>query len=523
MTITKTIKIDVDADQATKDVDKFNDEIEETNESTEQLGGSLDTMTGGAIAGFGKMLGSIKKVILGFKSLKVAIAATGIGLLIIAIASVSAAFKGSEEGQNKFIKLMAKIGVVTGNVMDVLADLGEAILSAGKALVRLAKGDLKGASAAWSEFKDNIKETTESIKNFRKETAKEINQAAEVADMRAKADKIDRKLLVERARLESEIADLRLKGRESDKFTAEERVAFLKESERLADILLAQEQEALKLRFEAQKLENTFSRSNKENLDKEAQAEAALFNIQTRRLTEQKSLIRELDRVRNELAAQDKARMVEAQKLQDEETKDAELRIDLEIEREQKKADRLLEIEIEANRKSTDENQKKADEANELGQTEQNATIGYATQTSNLVGQIVNEDSKAAKGVAIASATISGIESVQNAFTTANKSPITAINPAYPFIQAGIAGAFSLLQLAKIKKSDPTGKSSSGGGSTGGGGGASPSFNLVAGTGTNQITEGLKNDIAPVKAFVVSSDVSTSQELDRKIVEGASL
>ena len=48
---------------------------------------------------------------------------------------------------------------------------------------------------------------------------------------------------------------------------------------------------------------------------------------------------------------------------------------------------------------------------------------------------------------------LSTIEGVQNAFTTANKSPITAIFPAYPYVQAGAAAAFGVAQLQQIKQS----------------------------------------------------------------------
>ena len=523
MTITKTIKIDVDADQATKDVDKFNDEIEETNESTNELGGSLDTMTGGAIAGFGKMLGSIKKTIMGFKSLKVAIAATGIGLLIIAIGSVATAFKASEEGQNKFTKLMGQIGVVTGNVIDIFANLGESILAAGKALVRLAKGDLKGASAAWGEFKDNINEVTDGVKNFASETEKEFAVAADIADKRAEASRLQRKLIIDIAEAERDVIVLRDKAARKDLFNAQERKAALEEAAAINDRIIDQQIEAARLTAEAIAAENELSKSTIEDKEAQAQAEAELIRLETVRFTRRKQLGAALSAINQQEAAEKQA-LIDADKkrIADEEKAASEKdKRDLEAHKkglaDKKKAD----DKAAAEKKAADE--KAADEASKLAEAESSANIGFATQTSNLVGQIVGEDSKAAKGVAIASATISGIESVQNAFTTAQKSPITAINPAYPFIQAGIAGAFSLLQLAKIKKSDPTGKSSSGGGSTGGGGGAAPAFNLVAGTGTNQITEGLKNDVAPVKAFVVSSDVSTSQELDRKIVEGASL
>ena len=69
----------------------------------------------------------------------------------------------------------------------------------------------------------------------------------------------------------------------------------------------------------------------------------------------------------------------------------------------------------------------------------------------------------------------------------------------------------------------------SGGSSSGGGGNlappvaAAPSFNLVQGTGTNQISDSLSRQDNPIKAFVVSSDVSNAQSLDRNIVENSSL
>ena len=51
-----------------------------------------------------------------------------------------------------------------------------------------------------------------------------------------------------------------------------------------------------------------------------------------------------------------------------------------------------------------------------------------------------------------------------------------------------------------------------------------PAFNIVGASGTNQLAEAIGGQAQqPVKAFVVSNDVSTAQELDRNIVEGASI
>lgn len=66
--------------------------------------------------------------------------------------------------------------------------------------------------------------------------------------------------------------------------------------------------------------------------------------------------------------------------------------------------------------------------------------------------------------------------------------------------------------------------------SLGGGGGASasapaaPSFNVVGASAQNQLAAAIAGQQSePVKAYVVSSDVTTAQELDRKIIEGASI
>lgn len=62
---------------------------------------------------------------------------------------------------------------------------------------------------------------------------------------------------------------------------------------------------------------------------------------------------------------------------------------------------------------------------------------------------------------------------------------------------------------------------------TGGGGGAEsipPAFNIVGASGTNQLADAIGGQTQqPTKAYVVASDVSTAQEMDRNIIEGASI
>ena len=175
----------------------------------------------------------------------------------------------------------------------------------------------------------------------------------------------------------------------------------------------------------------------------------------------------------------------------------------------------FLELEEEANKKIELENKVK------------DAKVGIAKNTLSLISEVAGEGSKIGKGVALAQATISGIEGVQNAYTTAQKSPLTAILPAYPIIQAGLAGAFSAMQLKKIASTNPSKGSASGGGaSVGGGGGGSqpPAFNIVGASDTNQLADAIgAQEQQPVQAYVVANDVTTAQSLQNNIVEGATI
>ena len=164
-------------------------------------------------------------------------------------------------------------------------------------------------------------------------------------------------------------------------------------------------------------------------------------------------------------------------------------------------------------------------ESNDLKKLRTLQTLGDAKNTFNQIAELAGKDSKVGKAMAIASATISGVEGVQNAYSTAQKSPITAFFPAYPIVQAGLAGAVAIKNIAAIKSTK----------AGGGGGGASspsvsapaaqaPSFNVVGSSGSNQLAEAIGGQSQkPIKAFVVSSDVTTAQSLDRNIVSGASL
>lgn len=142
---------------------------------------------------------------------------------------------------------------------------------------------------------------------------------------------------------------------------------------------------------------------------------------------------------------------------------------------------------------------------------------------------------KIQKALSLASATVRGVEGVLNAYTTAQASPITTVFPAYPVIQASLAGAFAAAQIATIARSKftPNGGSTPPPSNTGGGGNTSvnPSqamtarnpqlkFGQEAG---ETITLGSGSKAPVVKAYVVSTDITNQQSADAKLEQLARL
>ena len=602
MAVTKTINLEVNTKDAQKSlkglekgVDDVNKEVKETSKSTQQMGGTLDKVTGGAVSKFNSFKGALTSVTTGFKSLKVAIIATGIGALLIAVTALGQAFTRSEEGQNKFAKILGVIGSVTGNLLDLLADLGESIISVfenpkqalidfknafienitnrftsaldtvgflGKAIKKVFSGDFKGAledaKSAGSSYidsltgvKNTIDKTTESVKSFNKEIVDDAKAAAKIADQRANAEKAARKLIVERAQAEQDIARLREKAVNKEKFTAEERIAFLEEAGKISEDLAAKETAVAKLRLQAKLTENSLTKSNKDDLNEAAQLEASVIQLETQRLNLQKRLSTELLTARREASAQAKKdakeepvvvdeklkKILEIQKAYTQKQQDLEAeteiqKIQLEKERKLKElkdleATYIQKAQIAAfyENKIQDVKDKNAKQDEELGKLRTQQALGDAKNTFNQIAQLAGKDSKVGKAMAIASATISGVQGVMNAYTTAQKSPITLGFPAYPVVQASLAGLVAAKNIAAIKSINPSG---GGGGSiptqSSGGGSTPPAFNVVGQSGETQLADAIGSQTQrPARAYVVSNDVTTAQEMDRNIIEGASI
>ena len=562
------VKLTLDDDDAkkgvedlTKETKKLDKEVGEVNESTNTLTDSLDKMTGGVITGFKGMVKGVKSVILGFRTLKGAIAASGIGLLIIAIGAVASAFTSTEEGQNKFAKLMSMIGAITSVFIDRLASLGTLLIDVftkpqkvfkdfRDAIKKAFSGDFSGALEDAAEGANKLLVQTNPLvqatralagatKDLVTEMTEEARMAGIIADQRAAADKLDRALIVDRAIANRERAKLLEQAIDKEKFSTEERIEFLKEAGRIEDEITQKEITASKLRLEAKIAENALGGSTKEDLDEEAQLRANLINLETAKLTKAKEVTSQILALNAEAKAAQDAIDAEKKAKDDQAILDEEAR----IKRESDNYDARLAGIRERNAKELAEKQA----FEESKRAMEDATINHTKAGIGILSSLAGESKAlqataliAENAVGIAEITIGAARGIADRTKAYNALP--AFIGAYPNpakiadlplaikdiasikTSAGIGVATSAIALAKGLAA--LGKGGGGGAAPQLGGGAeggaeAPAFNLVEGTESNAIQQSITGQENAVKAVVVSGDVTTAQSADRNIVDSS--
>ncbi len=178
---------------------------------------------------------------------------------------------------------------------------------------------------------------------------------------------------------------------------------------------------------------------------------------------------------------------------------------------------------------TTNEKEQK-DKRIEISKLEADAKMANLARGSAMLANIsdlIGQNTAAGKVAAVAATTIDTYAAAQSAFKNAQLNPISILGPAYPYISAGLAiagGLKNVKSILAVKTSKGGGGGSAPAGGGMGAGPSAPAFNVVGASPTNQLAQtlGAQQNI-PIKAFVVSSEVSTAQALDRNIIKSATL
>jgi membrane protein involved in colicin uptake len=343
------------------DTEDLTQSVEEVESSVDGLTGQIDSFTNGAVSGFTKGAKAVKGMVLGMKTLKAAIIATGVGALVVGITAVITAVSRLQGVQDKYKQFTAGLGAVLDVLGDTLGYVGQAIIDAFsnpketiKELWELIKTNIanriqglidsfhalgkvmKGVfDLDWDAVKEGAAEFGESVvqsvtgvddainkaKDSLSEFGKELEQAAKRAADLEKAEQRLRDVqisqTVNQARRNKLVAEARIIAEDQTK-TIAERTKALQEALALEDKNL-QEQLA-NAREEARiiKERNSLSESSREDRKAEAEALARVYELETQSIQFQRSVFTRLQALKKQQAEEDKKRLEEeAQQLEE--------------------------------------------------------------------------------------------------------------------------------------------------------------------------------------------------------------
>ena len=529
--------------------------------------GLVDKATGGAITSMRSFYRTILDAVKGMNLFKIAFLASGIGLLLSAITGIIAAFKRSEAGQEKFQIALAAIGAVTNQVMDAFASLGELIIDVftkpQEVFKSFADGFMKFISDPIGTVKGAFNDAKEAVTNFIEETKTEISAMTEITKARQKAHHIDRALKTERAEADRKINDIRLQAEDRENNNATQRIALLKEAQRLEEEITQKEIVSQRIKIKAQADEMALGKTTIEDKDKLAEMQAKLIQLDTKKLRSQRLLQTQITTAQNEEKAEKQRKLDEAAE-----------ELEKEAQAELTRLERIKQIQDEFEQERLEENAIKEEEKAEIQKTkelaeleslnateeekakiiaywngqiqkgkdadikadaerdkiERNAKLAMAKSTFLGIAQLLGENSKAGKAAAAAAALINTYQGITAELATKT---ITPFEIGLKIANVATIAGIGFKSVKDILKTNP--KSSSGATATNPTRIASaaspnvssimaqtPSFNILGTSGTNQIASAL-GDQPPVQAFVVSQDVTTAQSLQNNIIQSASL
>ena len=424
---------------------------------------------------------------------------------------------------DRFIQLKETLGFVAKGIGDLFkgnfSDAMESFKQAGKEAVDVITGQ--------DQSFEKVKET---VTSYAKETLKAAKNIVEL-NKQAQLNEAINQGLIEKYDIQAE--QLR-QIRDDESKTFAERIEA---NEKLA-LVLDEQEKVMKAnaqaRIDAAAAELSKNEDNieaqvayQEALNEAAAIEAQVTGFRSEQQTNVNALLREQAEAKKEIAAiglnEIQEERLEALNLYNE--RKALIEQTITDEEEKTAALKLIKDNYDAYIRSSD--QAIAEEQKKVDEETQQAKLDMAKKTLSTISKVVGENSKAGKAAAAAAALINTYQGITAELATKTATPFGFALKLANIATTAAIGFKSVKDILKTNPESTAGGDTTAPTSTGGRPAAEPlppAFNIVGASGTNQLAEAIGGQAQqPVKAFVVSNDVSTAQELDRNIVKGASI
>ena len=524
--------------KVTKDQKDFNKELKKTKETIEDVNAEgKDTVSEMQVLGLSinGLKASWKSAASGakflFSSIKLGIASTGVGILLLAFGALATWFAKTKKGAEVLSVAFKGIGAAINVIVDRIAKFGGGIAKLFSGNIR---GGLKDMGNSFKGIGDEIKNDTLLAMALERslQSLTDSQRALNVETAQRRADIEELKLIAEDVtKSEKERLDAAEKAFGIETDLLERRIANATEAVRIEklrlstvldpesealDILAQKEIELATIRGESVtkqiELNNKINTIKQETINKniEIAAQNAAEVKATQDLNTQLQILRQEDQKAKELIALQNEKIA---------AKETAMLVESRVERGEQLAaidkifslkyleliNKQYDIEVDGN-KETGNKVLKTDK--EIADAKEAMNFSIANQGLSILASAAGEGTQIAKAAAIAQATISGVQGVQNAFTSANANigATSTTFGVYPVTMAALAGTFAAMNIAKIASG---GKPGGGGGGGGGGAAAAATPAPQMMSGAFDITGGVAPE--PMKAFVVTDEMTNSQ------------
>jgi hypothetical protein len=478
---------------------------------------ALSSTLGGVASGFAAYQGALG--LIGVESKEVE-------AQLLKVQSAMALAEGLQSLGGLKDSMIALASVVKNQVVTAFATLKGAMMATGIGLVIAAIGT---AIYLMDQYNDEIEDNIQKQKRLNEENKKYAEQLGQVAEARQKERNASKGGLNDKER---ELQLLRARG-------ASEQDIYKKEKEIINKRI-----------FDQNVLLNTFIGNNAAERQKRLEAQENLKNLYAESKSLDASYNRQLrenqqETIKNAQEQREKANEKRLQAEKDfydnkakmlEEAENIRLKpinvenqLKKEREREQRKKDLIIQINKETNEELVKDLNKRIEKEEQLEQQAKEQKIRMAGQAFSIIQGVADlfaqgneEDQRKAfqlnKAVNIGQAIMNTAQGVTAALSGGGN--LGKVATGLNFVEAGLIGTIGALNIAKIANTQ-----FQGGGDSGGGGATAtptaprtPSFDIIQAQPQMQLGA-LQQQ--PVKAYVVSGEVSTAQALDRNRVRNA--
>ena len=431
-------------------------------------------------------------------------------------------------------------GLAIFKIIEAIKDASDVSVEAQKQIDRLIKkasegnqeirdiinGEGKGSSTLKRIFKQQSLDLSKQIDSFNKRQEQalvksetklnEIKRHYEKEELKRKYDSFIEK---EKLRLKNYIAitkDEELIAQAKKLSDDTERAAEIEYGEALTDLKSAQNEESLRNIRDFNKKKEDLARENKKILEDIEFAEESQERINKGFITGERgeaTLAAEgmsEEGIRLQTESNLKIQLIEDELAS--KTHSLEMEAELEVQREEMRGKSLEGAKMISKAKIT---------LDKLELESKKQALSDLGSLLNSASQIANRNSVEGKALAVASTTISTYASAQDAYESQIiPGDPTSLPRAVLAAAASVAsGLARVKQILAVKVPGGTGGSAPSGGES-----REFDFNLVGSTGVNQLAEGIGGQFdQPIQAYVVSSQMTSQQQLDNVIQSSATI